>query len=198
MDDQARGGPRPGEGNEPAGLSPVRAFLLLGAIFAAVVAAGVLATRDPSPATEPGPARSPDYALTDAEAIAEFERLNAQLMQAYEDRNIALAEEVFTSDSPMLPRVRKEIETLLKSDVVSLTRFKQISTEPDTTGSNVIVIERAEVLYPRFETESGKDASRSTRPERTRVKWELHVEGGRWLLHDAVVVSRRILGRAGQ
>lgn len=196
MDDQARGGPLPGEGNEPAGLPPVRAFFLLGAILAAVFA-GFLATREESPATETvAPARSPDYSLTDAEAIAEFERLNAQLMQAYEDRNIALAEDVFTSDSPMLPRVRKEIRTLLGSDVLSLTRFKEISTVPTTNTPSLIVIERSEVLYPRFVTESGADASRSSRPERVRVEWELHVDLGRWLLHDAVVVKRQIL-RAG-
>src|SRR3712207_2764213 len=103
---------RPRAEAEPAGLSPVRAFVLLG-VIATALAGGIAAATRETPAPEPGGTTrpSPDYSLTDAEAIAEFERLNDQLMQAYRERNIALAEDVFTSDSPMLPRVGKEIQT---------------------------------------------------------------------------------------
>jgi hypothetical protein len=193
MDDQARGGPRANE--DGAGLSPVRAFLVVGALLAAVVAAYVV-TRDPAPAraTAPaGPTRSPDYSLTDAEAIAEFERLNAQLMQAYEERNIALAEEVFTSDSPMLPRVRKEIQDLLEADVLSKTQFREIKTVISKTSPSFISIQRTEVLVPRFKTEEGVDATGTSLSERRVVRWELHQQAGRWLLHDGTVVDRERL-----
>jgi hypothetical protein len=196
MDERQAGGPRPGD-DDRATLSPVRAFFLLGALVAAVAVAA-LSTRDAAPSEPPAPPRSPSYELTDTEAIAEFERLNAQLMQAYEERNIALAEAVFTTDSPMLPRVRKEIETLVESSVVSKTRFDEISTRVTDSSSNVITVTRVEILHPRFETETGRNASRSSQPERTRSQWTLRVERGQWLLHDAVVVERRILKeRAG-
>lgn len=192
-----KSGKRPREREaEPAGLAPVRAFMVVCALAAA--AGGlVFATRDASP-SEPAQTavRSPDYTLTDAEAIAEFERLNAQLMKAYEERNIALAEDVFTSDSPMLPRVRKEIQTLVESSVVTRSRFEEISTITLTSGPRAIEVERVEVLYPKFETEAGKPAAGVELPERQRVQWDLRVEDGRWLLHDALVVDRKILERA--
>lgn len=174
------------------GLAPVRAFFVVCAI-ATIVGGGLFATRDASPSEPPRtPAGSPDYTLTDEEAIAEFERLNAQLMQAYEERNIALAEDVFTSDSPMLPRVRKELRTLVDRSVVSLSRFEEISTEIRDSGPEEVILHRVEILHPRFQTEEGRNASSST-SERLRVRWVLRVENGRWLLHDAVVLQRQIL-----
>jgi hypothetical protein len=175
---------------EVPGLSPVRAFFLVCAL-ATIVGGGFFATRDASPTEPPTPAapRSPDYTLTDAEAIAEFERLNAQLMQAYDERNIALAEAVFTSDSPMLPRVRKEIRTLLRSSRISRTRFEPMSTSVQVMDSESVVLERVEIVRPRFETERGRDATAKGRPHRQRIEWTLHIDGGAWLLHDAVIVG---------
>ncbi|HEX2196630.1 MAG TPA: hypothetical protein VHJ76_06865, partial [Actinomycetota bacterium] len=146
---------------EVPGLSPVRAFFLVGVLAAIPVA--LLTTRDAEPSTSPGPAptvaRSPSYELTEAEAIAEFERLNAQLMAAYRERNIALAEDVFTSDSPMLPRVRKEIAALIDSSVVSVTKFQEVTTETTSVGSDEIVLERVQIVRPRFKTETGEDVT---------------------------------------
>lgn len=179
--------------SEVAGLAPIRAFLAV-CVLATAAGALLFATRDASP-SEPATTapRSPDYTLTDAQAIAEFNRLNAQLMQAYEERNIALAEEVFTSDSPMLPRVRKEIQTLLRSSRLSRTSFGELSTTVLDNRSVTIVIERAEVVHPRFVTEQGRDATAAGVPHRQTVEWTLRLERGRWLLDDAVVVdSQRV------
>ena len=195
MDDQEGRGPRPRQVEVP-GLSPVRAFLVVCTI-ATVLGTAFFATRDASPSEPPPPAPppSPDYSLSDAEALAEFERLNAQLMMAYEERNIALAEAVFTSDSPMLPRVRKEIKTLIESDVVSTSEFDEISTRVSDNMNNAVTIRRVEILRPGFQTEDGRNAAGSTAPERLQVEWTLHVEQGQWLLHDAVTVDRKIIKR---
>lgn len=185
MDDQKLGGPRPGD--VEGGLSPVRAFLVLGAVLAAITV-WFFATREPTPASPTAqPSRSPDYSLTDAEAIAEFERLNDQLLQAYEERNIALAEEVFTSDSPMLPRVRKELESLLESSVVSRTRFRRISARVVRNSAHEILIERVQVVIPRFETERGRDVTGTRVTERQRSEWVLRLEDAHWLLHNATI-----------
>lgn len=196
MEDRNARGPRAGA--EPGGLSPGRAFILLGLVGAAI-AAGVTAFRDPAPA-EPRPAAapSPDYSLTDAEALAEFERLNDQLMLAYRERSVALAEDVFTADSPMLPRVRKEIDDLVDSSVISRTRFEAMSTGIITNTPSRVVLRRVETLYPRFTTEGGDDATGASSPERRVVRWELHEKQGRWLLHNAVVTARRMGTRGGR
>jgi hypothetical protein len=174
----------------------VRAFFLIGAL-ATILGGAVFATRDASPAETPAPARSPDYSLTDEEAIAEFERLNAQLIQAYEERNIALAEAVFTSDSPMLPRVRKEIANLIESSVLSRTRFRVREIDVASSGTAEIVLKRVEDVYPRFERESGGDASRDVTPYREWTDWVMRQEDGRWLLHEATVTDRELTKRPG-
>lgn len=196
MDEKDSGRPR-GREIEVPGLSPVRAFFLVCAL-ATVVGGGIFATREAAPSEPPAPPRSPDYTLTDAEAIAEFERLNAQLMQAYEERNIALAEDVFTSDSPMLPRVRLEIDDLIDSNVESRTRFDERSTTVVDQSSSRVVIERTEVLYPRFVAEDGTDATGSTAAEKRVVRWELRVQAGTWLIHESTVVSRKAVPQRGR
>ena len=187
MDDREGRGPRSRQVEVP-GLSPVRAFLVVCTI-ATVLGTAFLATRDASPSEPPPPAapRTPDYSLTDAEAIAEFERLNAQLMTAYEERNIALAEDVFTSDSPMLPRVRKEINTLIDEQVLSKTEFRVSSLEVIRNTSEEVVLERVQVVYPRFETEHGEDVTGTAKRERQRSEWTLRLQSGRWLLYNATI-----------
>ena len=192
MQDRDTGGGGPRRVEVP-GLSPVRAFFVVGALAAIPLA--LLATRSAEPATSPEPARSPSYELTDAEAIAEFERLNAQLMAAYRERNIALAEDVFTSDSPMLPRVRREIHTLVSSATLSRTRFESERTEVLENSPELLRIRHVEILRPRFETEEGEDATAAGRPHRQDVEWTLRIEQGRWLLHNAVIVDVDRLGR---
>jgi hypothetical protein len=186
-----------GAGDERGPVPPVRAFLLLGAI-AIVVPLTILATRPEPAPTKPAATGSPDYSLTDEEAIAEFERLNAQLMAAYRERNIALAESIFTSDSPMLPRVRKEINELLESGVISRTRFEEVATEVQTNGAAHIQIERVEVLRPRFLTERGSNANAGTQAEKRVLEWEIRLAAGAWRLYDAVVVERKNLRNGGR
>lgn len=180
---------RPEAGEREQGMSPVRAFLLLSAV-AAAVAIGVFAARDEAaPSEPPRAARTPDYSLTDGEAIAEFERLNDQLLLAYRERNIALAEDVLTADSPMLPRVRSEIRTLIRSATFSRTTFDPLSTSVIENEPTVIKVSREEVLRPRFETETGEEATASGRSHRQKLEWTLHLDHGAWRLHDAVIVA---------
>ncbi|HYO61433.1 MAG TPA: hypothetical protein VEU29_06010 [Actinomycetota bacterium] len=188
MENRDPGRPR-SRRTEPAGLAPVRAFLAVGTA-ATVIVALLAATREAEPREPtPAPARSPDYTLTDAEAIAEFERLNAQLIQAYEERNIALAESVFTEDSPMLPRVRKEIDALIRSAALSRTTFTAELTEVARNEGNEVVIRRIEIVRPKFETESGQDATAAGRPHRQELNWTLRLQESTWMLHKAVIVN---------
>ncbi len=191
MEDRDPGARRPRRVEVP-GLSPVRAFFIVGALAALPLA--LLVTRSAEPSMSPEPTRrSPSYELTEAEAIAEFERLNAQLMAAYRERNIALAEDVVTSDSPILDRAQREIDVLIDSAVISRTRFVARATHVVSTTPSKVVIEHVEDVYPRFQTESGKTVSGDRHPLRESTTWELYLERGRWLLHDAVVTRRERL-----
>lgn len=193
MDDQARGGPRPGEGNEQSGLSPVRAFFLLGAILAAVFA-GFLATREESPATETvAPARSPDYSLTDAEAIAEFERLNDTRITAYRLRDISLLHQALASDSPLLRRGEAEIKQLLRDKIILKSRFGTEAAEVVTNMPDEIVVRHTEVDYPRFVHESGDVLTADRTPRLRVILWTLRPIGTEWRIFDSTFVSQRAI-----
>ena len=195
MDDQARGGPRPGDDEAP-GLSPVRAFFLVGAIFAAVVAAGFLATRDSSPATEPGPARSPDYSLTDAEAIAEFERLKEMLSAAYHHRDLTLVDQFVAPDAaPGVRRVEDELRTLLADQVLYRTKETREALEVAVNGSARVEFRETVVKQPRFIDErSGKNIASVMEPERQVIVWVIRRYGTEWKIYSSTIVSAEPAG----
>ncbi|MFN2587095.1 MAG: hypothetical protein ABR613_03095, partial [Actinomycetota bacterium] len=107
---------------------------------------------------------------------------------AYRQRNIALAEAIFTSDSPMLPRVRREIDKLLDASVISETRFQPLSIDVVANYENEVEINLVQVLSPKFVTEGGDEVT-TAKPVRERQEslWTLRVENGEWLLHNATI-----------
>ncbi len=185
MDDRDPRGPRPGA--EPAGLSPVRAFFLLGTLLTAI-AAGFFATRDPAPsAPSASPPRSPDYALTDAEAIAEFERLRLNAIAAVRGRDLSLVDEVFTPGGPLHRRATREINALLEKSVVDHTKFISLDVRIVRNASTEIRILERSRLEPCFRTVEGADVSTGPAAVRQVAEWTMHLHGTRWLLHDAVI-----------
>src|SRR5688500_13048480 len=84
---------------ERSGLKPTTAFLLL--LVGASVIAGVLYLTRPEAAPTPTGSETPNepnFALTNEEAIARFEELNAQRIAMYEERDITLADQFLASD----------------------------------------------------------------------------------------------------
>lgn len=181
------------EGAEPAGLSPVRAFFLL-ATIATAAGVGLFATRDASPA-EPrplvSPQESPDDALTDEEAIAEFERLKNLLLTAYRRRDITLIDE-FAAPNPArgISRIYNEIRTLIADNVLYRTREVREDIVLATNGTEEIEVREVVVKKPRFvHAATGRNLATSARAERQSVVWELRSYGGEWRIYSATIVS---------
>src|SRR5918997_4649035 len=98
---------------------PLRAFLGLIALLV-VVGAVVLFTReDPAPAPIPTPraSQSPDFSLTDEEAIARFKELHALSLKAGRTRDLSLVDQVFSRSGPTYQRAVRAIERLLRDEV---------------------------------------------------------------------------------
>lgn len=175
---------------EVAGLSPVRAFFVVGALAAIPLA--LVATRDEAPATSPSPAvRSPSYELTDAEAIAEFDRLKGLLVAAYQQRDLSLVDEIAAPDAaPGIDRIQKEIRTLLRDDVLYRTRERRESVDLITNDLGRIEVREVVVKFPRFlDEETGRNLATANRPERQTIIWVLQRYSIHWKIHSATIVS---------
>lgn len=197
MDDQARGGPR-SDDLEPAGLSPVRAFLVVGAVLA-VAAGALLATRDASPATPTAqPSRSPDYSLTDAEAIAEFEQLRSAAFLAIRNRDVSLLNEVFVPGGALYRRASREIEALIDEGVEDRSAFTSMTVDVLRNSPTRIEIRERSRLEPCFKDAGGVDVTRGPAAVLQVAEWTLILNGSEWLLQDAVISRDKVLSGQGR
>ena len=171
-------------------MSPVRAFFLLGAV-AAIVPLTILATRpEAAPTTAPEATRGPDFSLTDAEAIAEFERLNDMRIKAYKARDVSLLIEALATDSPLLTRGTQEIERLLLDAVLIQSRFVSENVEIVRNTSEEILVRQTEIEHPRVVTEGGRDVTAESSSQRRVIEWTLsHEEDYQWKLYDSRLIS---------
>ncbi len=187
MDDQNPGGPPPGE--VEGGLSPVRAFLVLGAVLAAI-AVWFLATRDATPASPSAqPSRSPDYSLTAAEAIARFHELHGLFRSASKNRDLSLLGAMLVTDSPLHAVARRQIRQLTADGVLDRSRFVEESVEVTDNSPARIEIEQVVIIRPRFVSAStGRVVSTGARL-RQKVSWVLTVEETVWKVYDSQVLS---------
>ena len=188
MDERGEVGRRPAaEEREPL-LSPVRAFLMLAAV-AVVVPLTILATRPEAAPTTPGAARGPDFSLTDEEAIAEFERLHGLQLAAYENRDVSIVPRVYTPDSPVAPRVVKEITKLLRQDVTTTTDFETRDVLVLRSGPSEVVLKQTAVVDAKFFNDDGDEISLNAPAELQEIEWTLRRLSDTWLIHDAVITS---------
>lgn len=187
MDTRDPGGPRPGR-TEPEGLAPVRAFFLVCAL-ATVLGAAFFATREATPSEPPAPARSPDYSLTDEEAIAEFERLRSAAIDAVRERDVSLIDKIATASGPLHRRATREIAALIREGVVDRTQFESQDVEVvRNEPTEILILERTR-LEPCFRTIAGKDVSTGPDVVLQSAEWTLRLSEETWLLHKAVVVA---------
>lgn len=181
-----RGGATP-----PAGMAPVRAFFLLG-IVATAVAGLVMLTRDAAPSEHSPTTRpSPDYSLTDAEAIAEFERLHRMFRTASMHRDQSLVDAMLTVDSPLHTTAQQQIRQLISDGVLDRSRFVEQSVGVVENSGSEVELRQVVVIHPRFVAEAtGRSVAEGTSLKQT-VRWSLALDGTVWKIHDSEVLSSR-------
>ncbi len=190
----AQDGSSAGEPPERAFLSPGKAFALLFGVIL-LLGAGIFLLRPDAPA-EPTPTSdppAPTFELTNAEAIARFEQLDALREVAYRERDPSLVTQIYVSGSPVEKVVIGELRQLRRDDVRDETRTQRESISVVKNDEREIVIEEVVVLRPRFVNERGRDVTEDARPvEQVRV-WTLREQAGTWLVYDAVIRKSRFL-----
>ena len=192
MDESGGTGPRPRQ-VEVAGLSPMRAFIVVCAL-ATVVGGMIFATRDASPSEPPsGPPRSPDYTLTDAEAIAEFERLHDSVITAYRERDVSLIKTFALPETRFARTVEDEIRTLVRDRVLDRTRIQSLSRSVTRNTPTLVELEQVVFERPRFvDARSGRDVTVNASPMEQTVVWTMELAGGQWLLSGATITASEV------
>lgn len=179
----------PGTDPPRTGLSPALAFLLL-VLVVALMAAAVFFTRPEAQVQATASDRgstTPNFALTNEEAIGRFKELSSLLTQAYAQRDQSLFDSFLATGSPLFQTGTNEIRRLLRDNVTPVPHIKWTSIQVRENGRNEIVLRSIEIDRSRF-LSGNKDVTRQTRPIRRTVDWVLRLEGSEWLIYDSTVV----------
>lgn len=170
------------------GISPIKAFLILAGVLAAIAAA-IYLTRPDTPSTTATPTQTPDFSLTDEEAIGRFHQLDQLKIQMYRDRDFSLIPEIYTRDSKVRGLVEKDLQKLRSDGVLFRTRFGPGIIDMLRSNPDEIVLIQKVVVHPRYVSESGEDLTPSDADERQTVRVTLHLEDGQWKVFDSVVTE---------
>jgi hypothetical protein len=177
----ARGGPLP----------PLLVFVALMSVLVAVGAVVLVTRNDPPPPPRPTTTPSPDFSLTDAEAIARFKELRALRDQMYRDRDLSLLSELYAPASPLIALVTTEIRRLLHDDVLYRSRYRtQRIAVTENMPTRITLLEVVH-RHPRFVSEAGTNVTKSASELLQRAKWILVEIRGRWLVQQSKIVKSR-------
>ena len=168
------------------GVSPVKAFVIGLFLLGLLIATFIYARRE-QPPTAATNTTITTTTLTDEQAIAEFERLDALRLQAYESRDLRLLSSVFTFGSPELEKARNRISQLKSDDVLMKHQYDVIETQVMTSTASSLSIRQTVDIDIRFLDEVGNDITKSGSPERLTVVWVLNNVDGSWRIHSGLV-----------
>ncbi|HYI44327.1 MAG TPA: hypothetical protein VE174_02545 [Actinomycetota bacterium] len=178
-----------------ARMGPVKAFIILVGVVGAVVAVASL-TRQTDATSAPAPTPSiatPDYSLTNAEALARFQELHETLRRASKERSLEIADSILTPDSPLQEVARRDTQQLISDGVLDKSIFETVNVQVVSNTDAEIMVEQRVIIRPHFVKEAtGKNVGGNL-DVILDVDWTLRRLTDRWLLHDAVVTSREKL-----
>ena len=175
------------EPTRPA-VSPATAFLLLVLVLVAIGALIFFTRPDaPPPPEQSTTASEPNFALTDAEAIARFEELAEVRRRAYASQDVSLLSSLYTSDSVVAPLAEKEIRRLNREGVSDVSSYQTLRLTVTSNSSQEISLREVVLVRPRFVDKKGNDVTVGDKKIREVVRWTLRLEGSEWLIHDAVI-----------
>jgi hypothetical protein len=197
LQDSAPTGPRrPDTEERSPGLSPVRAFFLLGAV-ATIVPLTFLATRpEASPSPTAAPSRSPDFSLTEAEAIAEFEELRDLALDAIRNRDASRVDEAFVPTGPAATRALGEIRKLLRARVTDESTFFSKSVKVvENSPRQIRIVERSR-LKPCFRTANARDVSEGPAVVDQTSLWTMRQVNTQWRIYDVVLRRDAVISKA--
>jgi hypothetical protein len=166
-------------------VSPIKAFLVLGAVVVATIGV-IIATRpDPPAATQqPNSASVP----TEAEAIQIFNDLHELWLHSYRERDATLLKLYAAPKSDM--RSPDQIQLLRREHVLDKTEFDEHSATVTRIDPRRIEIEQDVTVKPRLvDDRTGEDRTVDAVTERRTVVWELRRYGDQWLIFSSTITA---------
>jgi hypothetical protein len=185
----------PDQRGDAGAFPPLRVFLALMAVLVAIGGLVLLTREDDPPSPTPRTSASPNFALTDAEAIARFKELHALSLRAGRTRDASLLDQVFSSTGPTYARAVRAIHRLRRDKVRDKTSVHFLNIEVARNSHEDIRIIEVSVVAPCFVTEAGRDVTKSPKLARQRTRWTLRQEDSVWLIFDSVLERSRALER---
>ena len=176
---------------ESKGADPVRVFLILAAILVAIGAVFWLTRSDPiadTPANATSPNESPDFSLTNEEAIARFKELDRLRVRLLRHRDSSLLREIFVPGSPAETRLVKSLSVLRDEQTLYRSESTNESVRVTENTPERLKVEQVVTVRPKFVSESGEDVT-AGRDERQTIVWELQPFDAEWLLFDGLLTD---------
>jgi hypothetical protein len=170
-------------------LSPTRVFVALVALITLVIGvAAAIATRTSGDSENQLRTASPQLA-DDFKVTRQFERLNSTELRAYRQEDLSLISTVFTSDSPLVQTVTKEIQGLRRRSVDVRPGFRSLSVSVVSKSENEIILRQTVIENSRFFDSHGRNVTSGPGPQRQVIRWVLRQEAGNWKLFNSTVLK---------
>ena len=189
---------RPDSHSPQPGASPIKAFLIILALIILTTAIFLMTANgeeSPDATRSPSTDSTPDFSLTDEEAIARFEELTEIANRAGRERDASLLGLAFVDGSPMARRASRSISELLRTGVFDRTRIDRVEMEMVEKSAAELLVREVRRLYPCFESESGRDVSRGPAAVEQEGIWTIRLVEGDWLIFDAALEEDQIIDR---
>ncbi len=182
------------EEDEPRGLSPTRVAVVLLVVIALLVGIGLLATSDnPTESNDQAIPETKNFALTNAEAIAEFKVLRDLGLRATQGRDQSLIDEAFTPGGPLAKRSLRIINELQTDKVIDQIQYRSSSIEVISNEAEIVRLTETRKLFPCFINEQGRDVTEDPSVVDQTVVWTMKLIGTEWRLYDARLLRDRSL-----
>lgn len=140
---------------------------------------------------QPAPSRqiAPSVELTESQALRKLKSLLEQRDLAFEQRDPALLNGLYTSSSPVSEMARSQIQQLLDTDVLDQSKFHTLLTDVLEMGDHVVRIRQVVRIQRHYVSENGRDITRNRELIRQQVIWTLRLEDQDWRIHDSMIES---------
>lgn len=176
----------------PRTMNPTKVFAVLAALILAIV--GIVLLTRPNTAPPATESRTPDFSLTDTEAITRFEELDALRIQAIDSGDLSLIDEIFVDPSHVARTMRKTIIRLNRTGVSAIHNPYEIKSLRIVTNTDERVrVEQVVEFDIRFEGSAGESLTRKGGLERQTILWTMVLEADVWKLDAAQVTESKQL-----
>lgn len=177
----------------PSGLSPIKAFAMVGGLVVIAAIAVILLTRPSGPpvASTTPKSSEPDLSLTDAEAIDRFNQLNDLALRAFSEADPSLVGLFAAPNSPIDVRSRQAIRKLKREGVRDMSNHDSLRLRVSSNELSRIKLLETSNFFPCFIDEQGGDVTEGPRAVKRAVQWTLVEYTGEWLLFDSRLIYDR-------